>query len=166
MSRTAASWLVASLVWAMACARIDRNIGSYAPNEPTASSDAGAPAHASADSGGGSAVGGQSGEAGVPGSAGAPDACAVQLADYDDYRMQVLAEFSSFGCEVDGDCLAFYDQSACDPSCALHVTGAGRGVVDRLNNYETSNCAMDCWPQPWTSCPAPTKATCVAGRCQ
>jgi hypothetical protein len=134
----------------VACARTNRNVGRYDPDAPIA----------------GAGDAGSAGEAAAAGRPALSDACVAQFVSYGDYRSQVAAEFSSFGCTVDSDCLAFYDQSACDPSCVLLITGARRGVVDRLNNFETSNCATDCWPQPWTICPAATPPSCVSGQCQ
>ena len=102
----------------------------------------------------------------VAGSSMVAELCLSQHADYVEYRAQVMAEFSSFPCMADADCLAFFDQSACDPSCVRLATAARRGVVDRLNNFETSGCAQECSPQPWLACPRATPSRCVSGRCQ
>lgn len=102
----------------------------------------------------------------VAGSSGLVDVCINQFFAYGEYRKQAVAEFSSFGCMTDADCLSFYDQSACDTTCVLLKTGARRGLVDRLNNFETTSCAQECAPQPWNSCPPPPLPLCVSGSCQ
>jgi hypothetical protein len=166
----------------MACGgRLERSVGRASS---PASASAGQSGSTAVPSGGVASVGGgvPSGDGGVPsGDGGVPsgdggqggdaggsglDPCTAQFIDYGDYRSQVMVEFSTFGCKVDSDCLSFYDQSACDTSCVLLTTGARRGVIDRLNNFETTYCSQECSPQPWMMCPTPFTAHCVSGRCQ
>ena len=168
MRRGGSPWVVLSFSWALACGgRYERNAPASDAAYHAGSTSDGASGAGNAPVAGGS--GGQGAGAGA-GSAGVMDArCANQFSDYSEYRSQVVAEFSSFGCSADSDCRSFYDQSACDTSCVLLTSAAFRGILDRLNTFELLNCDLDCRPQPWLTCPASSAAApphCVSGRCQ
>lgn len=169
MWRLALPALVLSLGCAVACGgRSERS----APDDDGLPSSQGGGRSGSGsggnDSVNGGVTSGNGGQVALPiaGSVGLVDPCIEQLVAYGEYRHQVITEFSSFACMVDDDCLAFYDQSACDTSCFLVTTAARRGVVDRLNNFETTSCAPDCAAQPWASCPPLAQPRCVVDRCR
>jgi len=93
------------------------------------------------------------------------NACLVRYETYVEYRTKVIAEFASFGCKKADDCVAFPDQSDCDPECVRVVTGARRGVSDRLNLFKATACSAQCLTEPNVPCPAAAAARCVDGRC-
>jgi len=157
--------LVLGLGCAVACGgRSERS----APDDGGPSSSQGGGPSGGGGGGTGGAASGNGGQVAAPiaGSLGWVGPCLDQLVAYDAYRHQVVTEFSSFPCMLDDDCVAFYDQSACDTSCFLVTTAARRGVIDRLNNYETGSCAPECAPREWGGCPPPPQPRCVLARCQ
>ena len=91
--------------------------------------------------------------------------CVEQNADYLEYRMQLIAQFSDYGCMTNTDCVAFYIQNGCDHSCLLTVTGARRAVIDGLNNYAISNCDETCFQNPKPDCGDPPVPFCFNGVC-
>jgi hypothetical protein len=93
------------------------------------------------------------------------DACEQQSADYLLYRTELIAQFSSYTCVANTDCIAFYIQNSCSDACLLTVTGARRAVIDGLNNYATSNCNEACLANPKPSCGDPPLPACREGVC-
>ena len=141
MQRVGHSWLLLSLGLALACG------GRYQSGE-----------HDEVDDG-------ATGTAGTSATAG-NSTCVAQQQAYADYREQLIAQFSSFACAQDSDCVVFYNQTSCDSSCVLTTTAARRGLIDGLNNFAVSNCSSDCQTVPAPLCGPPPPPHCAMGRCQ
>lgn len=156
MQRVGGRWLSWCLGLATACG------GRYESSpEAQPSASQGGSATSSTGSAGRSSAG-----AGGSATPDETDACRVQKQNYADYREQLVAQYSAFGCAQDSDCVVFYNQTACDSSCVLTTTAAKRAVVDGLNNFALGNCNSYCLPNPKPNCGDPPPPHCANGQCQ
>lgn len=93
--------------------------------------------------------------------------CSAAREDHARLRSDLLEKYNSVGCQVDSDCIIYYEMNLCGSFCGVVVPTQQYNNLDaNLTSYAAENCWGDCPPLPIPPCEPPTAPLCLGGVCR
>jgi hypothetical protein len=73
------------------------------------------------------------------------DTCESQRSSYLQVRQQLIEKYSTLGCDIDSDCVLYFEKNQCFIGCGIAIPSDALGNLDgNLQSFAQTTCSPNC----------------------